>query len=326
MNVLITSAGRRTSLLNAFQEAARPWNGTVFAADLDPLAPACHLADEAFCLPLITDDAYIPVLCEHIRKHSIGLIVPTIDTELPVLAGAIDVFEEADCRALLSTASFIHLTSDKWLTARTFSELGVNMVPTWLPSAMPATLPDRLFVKPRRGSASQQAFSIQSNQIQHALALVSDPIIQPHIQADEITVDALFDFEGELLHYVPRLRVRTLAGESIQGMTLPHHTLAPWLTEVLQVAGKLGARGPITLQAFLTEGTPLLSEINPRFGGGFPLTQAAGGCYPKWILQMMHGEKPSAVVGQYQSSLFMTRYYTELFTDQPDAGRNGAKA
>lgn len=321
MNILLTSAGRRTSLLRAFQEAARRWEGKVFAADLDPLAPTSHLADGTFRLPPVLDESYLPALHQYVREHGIDLVVPTIDTELPMLAGAAAEFRASGCQLLISSPSFIRIAEDKKLTAQTFSRSSFKVIPTWLPDCLPDTLPDHLFVKPRRGSASQNAFSVHRRKLHHALALLENPVIQPVIEQDEITVDALFDFEGKLLHYVPRLRIRTLAGESIQGMTIPPERLHAWLLDLLQLAGDLGARGPLTLQAFLTETTPLLSEINPRFGGGFPLTQAAGGHYPLWILQMMHGEKPATTLGQYRVGLYMTRYHSELFTDQPDAGR-----
>jgi carbamoyl-phosphate synthase large subunit len=229
------------------------------------------------------------------------------------------------CRALVSTPSFLDVVLDKWATVQHFSGQGIRTPDSWLPeSSPPGAWPDPVFVKPRRGSASKSARRVARNDVSPVLDSTPDPIVQEVVEAPEITVDALFDFEGTLLHYVPRRRVRTMAGESIQGRTLPDAEVASWLRPVLREAGRLGARGPITLQAFLTDPEPTLSEINARFGGGFPLGHAAGGHYPEWIVRLCGGESVEPRLGDYEAGLCMTRAYTEWFvearalTDSPE--------
>jgi carbamoyl-phosphate synthase large subunit len=146
---------------------------------------------------------------------------------------------------------------------------------------------------------------------------VPHPIIQEEIVAPEVTIDALLDLSGRPIHYVPRLRIRALAGESIQGVTIADDELRAWILSVLNVVSSLGGRGPVTLQAFLTPEGPVFSEINPRFGGGFPLTLQAGGRYPEWILTMLEGGELATRIGEYQRDLYMTRSYTEIFTEEP---------
>jgi len=318
VNVLLTCAGRRTSLLKAFQEAVRPWNSRVFAGDRDPLAPALYWADQAVHLPEVIGPDYVPRLLDLVQKHNLGLIVPTIDTELPILAEAAPALEAHQCRVLISTPAFVELAADKWATVQTYAAHGFRTPPSWIPTdGAEAALPERLFVKPRTGSAARDTYRVHRDHLAHVLALVQAPIIQQEIQAPEITIDALLNFDGELIHYVPRRRIRTQAGESIQSVTLADETLRPWLVEVLALAATLGARGPLTLQAFLTEDGPMLLEINPRFGGGYPLTLAAGGHYPAWILRMLHGQTIAPCLGAYTTGLYMTRYYVEHFTEQP---------
>lgn len=314
MNVLLTSAGRRVALLGAFREAAQP--GRLFAGDRDALAPALYHADEAFRLPEVTEEAYVPHLLDLVARRAIGLLVPTIDSELPKLAEAAAAFEARQCRVAISTPAFVEMTADKWETLQAFAAAGFDTVASWLPGS-DAALPARLVVKPRRGSASRHVLAVPRSTLDAALALVPEAIIQEALTAPEITVDALFDFAGRLLHFVPRLRLKTLAGESIQGVTLREASLDRWLAEVLAHAGTLGARGPLTLQAFLTDGGPRLSEINARFGGGFPLTRAAGGDYPAWLVQLAHGEPVAPRLGQYRAGLYMTRHHTDHFLETP---------
>jgi carbamoyl-phosphate synthase large subunit len=83
------------------------------------------------------------------------------------------------------------------------------------------------------------------------------------------------------------------------------------------VCSKLGAAGPLTIQAFLTSDGPVLSEINARFGGGFPLALAAGGAYPAWLLDLVDGRAVTPRLGEYESGLYMTRYHVEVITRTP---------
>ncbi len=318
MNVLLTSAGRRIALLRSFQAAVAGRGGIVLASDIDALAPALYVADDAVRLPHVLAGDYGQVLTVLARTRKLSLVVPTIDPELPVLAGVRDALAELGCAALVSKPELIRVTGDKVLAAATFARAGFRVAETWRPDDLAsARLPDDLFVKPRAGSAGKDTFRVTSAQLPTVLELVPDPVVQAFLDAPEVTIDALLDLEGAPIHYVPRLRRRVLAGESIQGVTIPPDRLASWVESVLHELGRMGARGPMTIQAFLTDGEPTLSEVNPRFGGGVPLALAAGADYPEWILQMLEGRRVEPRLGQYEVGLYMTRYSTELFTRTP---------
>lgn len=318
MNILLTSAGRRTSLLKAFKEECHKTGGKVFAGDIDGLAPTLFLADYPVKLPPVHDEHFIPALLETVQKYQIGLVVPTIDHELPVYARWQEEFAKVNCRLLVSTADLVEICGDKWQTMKVFGAKGFAVPRSWLADNLDLVqLPEKLFVKPRNGSASQNTFSVQKTELAKILPLIPKPIIQEHIRAEEITIDALLDFKGRLIHYVPRLRIRALGGESIQGQTISDRAFKDWTVALLNEIGRLGGRGPITVQAFLSANGPVLSEINPRFGGGVPLTLAAGGNYPAWIMQMVAGREIPPKIGEYKVGLYMTRYYTEIFTEEP---------
>lgn len=318
MNVLVTSAGRRTSLVQAFGGATARYGGRVFAGDLSGLAPALYLAGGAFRLPRVDAHGYVPELLRLVRANGVRLVVPTIDTELAVLAVNQERFAEVGCKALVSSPPFVALSGDKSLTQKAFAERGVDVPRGWLPGELGgAALPAKLFVKPRDGSASRDIYRATPQTLGDVLPLVPNAIVQEELTGPEITIDALLDFDGRPLHYVPRVRLRTLGGESIQGVTIAADDIGGWLERVLGVSAALGARGPITLQAFLTERGPVLIEVNPRFGGGFPLAYAAGGRYPEWLLALLNGEMLEPRLGEYRVGLYMTRYYVEHFTTEP---------
>ena len=316
---MITSAGRRISLLRAFQEAVRPGGGRVVAADADSLAPALYFADEGVALPKATSSDYTAALLETIERYDIGLVVPTIDTELLPLASSADLVAAEGCVALISSEHLVRIAADKWRTVQFFAAKGINTPRSWLPEEMAGgeELPQDLFIKPRDGSASENAFALSRDRLRDGLGVVPDPLIQERMVGQEMTTDCYLGLDEHCCHYVPRLRIRTVGGESIQGVTVSDKDIRDWLLRVLQIVRDAGGVGPITLQAFLTEHGPVLSEINPRFAGGFPLTNVAGGHYPDWIVRTLEGETIRPTAGAYRDGVYMTRYYVEHFTENP---------
>ena len=319
-HVLVTCAGRRVSLVKAFLDAAHERGSKVVAADPDPLAPALVDVDVAVQMPRLDDPRYMERLLEVVREHTVGLVVPTIDTELALLAEHAAELEAAGATALISSPAFVAASGDKLLTAQTFSAHGVGVPRSWLADELTpdhvAQLPPELVVKPRDGSSSKDVHVIHRSQVLQTLAMVPNPIVQERLIGPEVTVDALLDLHGQPVHYVPRTRIKTLGGESIQGVTLSRDKHGPWIEKVLTACSELGARGPVTLQYFDTERGPFLIEVNPRFGGGFPLTRAAGGDYPAWLLDELAGDTTTPRFGDYRAGLYMTRYMVEHFTDE----------
>lgn len=320
-HVLVTCAGRRVSLVRAFVEAAHERGLEVLAADPDPLAPALIDVARAIRVPPLDDPDYVPMLLSTVREHGVGLVVPTIDTELPLLARHADALSDAGAIALVSAPGFVEICNDKALTAEAFAAHDVDVPRSWLlddlVDGVPTAVPDDVVIKPRNGSSSKDVHMVRREQVRQTAAVVPHPIVQERLTGPEVTVDALLDLEGRPVHYVPRTRLKTLGGESIQGVTLPPDELGPWIERVLAACSELGARGPVTLQFFRTERGPVLIEVNPRFGGGFPLTRAAGGDYPAWLLDELAGRPCGPRLGEYRAGLYMTRYMVEHFTDAP---------
>lgn len=317
INVLITSAGRRVSLIKAFKKALEKREGKLYAGDMDELAPGLYFADEKIKLLKVVDKDYVPQLLKIVETERINLIVPTIDTELMVLSKNARLFEEKNCRALISEEKVIQVSNDKWETVSFFDNYGIKTPRSWIPANLnEKELPDVLFVKPRFGSASKNTYKVKKEDLSKIIYLVPEPIIQEFLDFPEITIDCLLDFEGHIIHYVPRIRLKTIGGESVESITIPDEDIRGWIVKVLEILSSIGGRGPITIQAFLTKNGPILSEVNPRFGGGVPLTFAAGGDYPEWILQMLEGKKVSSKLGFYKRNLCMTRFYEELFIEK----------
>jgi carbamoyl-phosphate synthase large subunit len=124
---------------------------------------------------------------------------------------------------------------------------------------------------------------------------------------DEYTIDMYYSRHDELKCLVPRLRIETRAGEVSKGRTSRIRAM----DELRERMGTIeGARGCITLQVFVerASGTVSAIEINPRFGGGFPLSYEAGANYPRWLIEEYLLGKTIESFDDWESDLTMLRY------------------
>ena len=319
MNILVLSAGRRTSLVTLFKGALLPLGGSVVAADIDGLAPAALIADSAFCVPRVQDPAYKEAILDLVSTNRISAVIPTIDTELAPLEGMKVALGELGCVAVVGDSELLRVAADKLITAASFGDAGFR-VPRWwhegeADQAVEAGC--ELFIKPRFGSSSADAYAVDPGQLISTMTQVDRPIIQERIRAPEVTVDAFLDFDGRPIHYVPRRRLKTVGGESVQGVTIDDEESGDWLRSVMEHLSALGGIGPVTIQYFDDDDGPILLEVNARFGGGFPLGHAAGAVYPEWIVTLLRGEKVEPSLGSYERGLYMTRTLTEQFVSSP---------
>jgi carbamoyl-phosphate synthase large subunit len=315
-NVLVTSAGRRGELVRLFQNELRSLfpSAKVFAGDMNPaLSSACFLADESFELPPVRSQDYIPHLLELCRKHAIRLVVPTIDTELMPLAEHCESFREQGISVVVSDVELVKQCRDKRLTCRLFQQLGLP-TPKVVVNPQSSNLP--LFARPFDGSCSVDTHVLRCP-ADLQLELTEDPrmlfteYLDPE-DHEEYTLDLYYDRRGSLKSLVPRLRLETRAGEVSKGRTV---RLAE-IDVLYNLLTKLpGARGCITVQVFRHNQSGDLAgiEINPRIGGGFPLSYEAGANCPKWLFEEYFLDQEIEYFDGWESNLTMLRYDGQVF-------------
>lgn len=279
VNILVTSAGRRVELVKCFAAArdALGLAGNVVCCDMDANAPALQFADCACLAPRIDSGKYTGALVDIARKQAISLIVPTIDTELPLLAEAQGEIEKATgAKVLVSSPECIATCRDKERTARFFAANGLDFPRTYSRGELASpNLAFPLFIKPRGGSSSIGAFRVENRrELDFFLGYVRDPIIQDCVAGAEYSVDAFLDFNAEIISVVPRRRLAVRAGEILRGRI----DMAPAVIAAAhRLLKALAPIGPVTVQGFLCEdGKFRFTEVNPRFGGGAPMSIAAG--------------------------------------------------
>ena len=303
--VLFTCAGQRVDIVSAFGRAG----ATTVAVDVNPLAPALYHADRYELVVRVDDPGYVPQLTELVSEHGIDLVVPLTDLDQLILAGARDALGAA---VLLSPADVAERMGDKFLAHETFEALGIPSPPSWLPESLPAELDFPVLVKAREGFGSRHIYRAHDREeLDFHLARTPVPsFVQALCRGEEFSVDVFSDFEGRCLNAIPRTMIESKGGESIKGMTIKDWEL---IEHGRSVAEALPIWGPANIQCFREpDGTLLVTDVNPRFGGAFPLPLAAGSRYPELALALANGERPEPAVGDFLEGVVMTRFFSEV--------------
>ncbi|WP_035587993.1 ATP-grasp domain-containing protein [Hippea jasoniae] len=306
IKVLITSAGRRVSLVNNFKKHA-----IVYCCDNIPeFSAACHIADFSFKVPPVNSTDYINTLLDICKKEGINIVVPTIDPELPVLAKFKKDFEHEGISIAISEESLCDTFSLKTKTYDFFKKNAFN-TPEIIIDFLKAKYP--LFAKLNNSSSSQGATIVINHQEAEILLLKNkEYVFQEFIEGQEYTVDMFFDRKGNLICAVPRERIKVRCGEVEKARTSKNPTI---LKEIKKLSKKLiGAYGVITTQLFLKNDEIYFIEINPRFGGGYPLSYLAGADMAKMLIDDFLG-KNLTYTEEWKDNLIMLRYDAEVLVD-----------
>ncbi len=326
LNILLTCIGRRVSLLKSFSAAAKQLkiNASVFGTDTTALSSALQLCDKSFLVKPTTHTDYIKQLLSIVKNNKVKLLVPTVDLDLKVLAQNKTKFAEMGCCVLVSTPQVVDICQDKRKTYRFLTQNGFDTPVTM--SAKTAISKKRLnwpcFLKPWDGSASRGTASVNNrNELILFAKRIPNCVVQNFIKGTEYTCDVYVDLNMKVRCVVPRKRIEVRAGEVSKSQIIKNPHI---ISEAVRLVEILGAGpGVITLQLFLTGNDKVkFIEINPRFGGGVPLSIKAGANFPKWILQELSASKTSGRFDSFKDNLIMLRYDGEVWLQNPDSKRD----
>ncbi len=309
MNLLFSSCGRRVELIQSFRQTLNEMGrGAILACDVDPLASALQVADCVFIVPPCTDDSFIPSMLDLCQEEKVKAVIPLIDTELGIYAKNKDLFLEKGTEVVVSDPKVIEICASKVRTASFFKSCDLHALRT-IPLDKSKVSEDMEYpavIKPDKGSGSIGVYKVGNED--EALLLsrtIPEPVLQELAKGQEVTVDCMVGRDGSLVRYVARERLEIRAGESSKGRTFKDAALG---SQIAAICNSLEAFGPITIQCFREEGEYVFSEINPRFGGGYPLAQAAGADFPRILLRILRGETMAGEVDKYEENVYMTRF------------------
>jgi carbamoyl-phosphate synthase large subunit len=312
--VLFTCAGQRVDIVSAFGRAG----ATTIAADVNPLAPALYHADRYELVRRVDDPGYVAELTSLVPEHGIDLIVPLTDLDQLILARSRD---EIPAAVLLSPADVVEQMGDKYLAHGALERLGIPSPASWLPDDLPADVRFPVAVKAREGFGSRHIY-LANDRAELEFHLERTPVpsfVQSWCLGEEFSIDVFGDFAGACLNAIPRTMIESKGGESIKGMTIKDWEL---IEHGRRVAEALPIWGPANIQCFREDdGSLLVTDVNPRFGGAFPLPLAAGSRYPELAVALAAGERPEPMVGEFREGVVMTRFFSDLCLTEGNDGR-----
>lgn len=326
MKILLTDIGDRVQLVNCLKNSC-----TVIGADyMGGISSASSFVDKFYNIPEFNDSNYINFLLNICKRKSIDFLIPLHEVEFYTLCHNRQKFAQVGTTLLLSNEKIIDICQNKLKTYEFFIKHKISSPKTYSRKEILKLIANNhiyfpLIIKPINGTGSVGVFKVHDiNELNFFINYVKNAIIQEYVDGTEYTVDVLCDLHGFPISIVPRERIEVRAGEVLKSRTVMHrqiiretYKLIKDLVEEVDVADNIKAVGPFTIQCKVTkDGEVKFIEINPRFGGGVPLTFKAGVDYGKYFNMMARGQEIEPVIGKFEE-VTMLRYDDAVFIKYP---------
>lgn len=313
MDILVLSSGSRVKLVEYFVKAFHKNNAKVYTADCSELAPSLYVSDGYFIVPRIDSDNYIEYIIKVCKQNNISAVLSLIDPELTLLSKNEKKLRDNDIIPLISSQQAIEICFDKSLFYDFCVEQNLPTVKTFKYTEKIVSKLEKYpyFAKPSCGSASLNMVKIEKKSDFNHIKNNSDYIIQEYIEGVEYGVDVYIDLlSGEIIDMFIKEKVKMRAGETDKSISV---NIPEIESLVIKLVSSLDFKGPIDIDIFKTkDGEYLLSEVNPRFGGGYLHAQESGCDFPKLIVNNMNNEINEVVKRNFKKSVMM-KYSSVIF-------------
>lgn len=324
MNILVLSCGTRNKIIQYFK---RELNGAgkVIATDMSPNAPALYEADVHYIVPRMTAPGYLDVIYDICRKEQVTGVLSLIDPELSLMALHEEEFHALGVTVIGSFYDLCERTLDKWQMFCWLKEHGYACAESYIDreafygDVRAGKINYPVFVKPIRGSASIAISKVQDQETVDLLFEHADDLmIQEYLKGQEIGADCYIDMiSGELISVFTKKKLVMRAGETDKSISFKDTELFALIERFVKEAG---FRGQIDIDIFECEGKYYISEVNPRFGGGYPHAYEAGANHMKYIVNNLQGKVNEPQIGEYESGVIMMKYSEIMIRREENAG------
>lgn len=312
MNILILSAGTRNKLVQYFKKAVGK-RGKVIAADMSTLAPALYEADTFYIVPKITDAHYINAILDICVKENINGVLSLIDPELSLLAANINRFHDIGTVFVGSPLELCERALNKMQMFYWLKQNGYNCAKSYdrkeefYEALNSGLISFPVFVKPIRGSASLSVCKVDNSETLNMIFKnTNELMIQEYLKGQEIGADVYIDLiSHEVVSIFTKKKILMRAGETDKAVSFKDQKLFELIEKF---ALESGWRGPIDIDIFDVNGTYYISEVNPRFGGGYPHAHECGCNHIKLILNNLAGIANEKQIGKYEENIYMMKY------------------
>ena len=312
MNFLILAAGTRNKIVQYFKRAFEGI-GNIIATDASKLGPAIYEADKHYIVPSIDDPQYIDIILDICSKEKIDGVLSLIDPELSLLAENVERFNAIGVTVIGSSYELCEMSLDKMKMYTWLLEHGYNCARSWMDKNEFYKAVDNdeisypVFVKPYKGSASISISKVYNKEtIELLFTQGNDLMIQEFLDGQEIGADVYIDMiSGEVVSIFTKKKIKMRAGETDKAVSFKDEKLFSLIEKFVKEAGY---RGQIDIDIFDLNGDYYISEVNPRFGGGYPHAYESGCNHMKLILDNLKGNTNKKNIGAYEKGIYMMKY------------------
>lgn len=312
MNLLILSCGTRNKIVQYFRQALSG-KGKVFATDCSSLAPALYEADEFFIVPRIDDDGYLEHILKICKDYAIDGVLSLIDPELSLLSKHKDLFLKIGAIPIVPDYEVVEMCFDKYEMYKFLKKNNLPTVRSYIDTSEffedinRGLISYPVFVKPVRGSASININKVDNdNDIKSLFDHHDNLMIQEYMNGKEYGADAYIDIiTNETVQLFIKEKIIMRAGETDKSVSYKDNILL----EVLLNFIKLGKfKGVIDIDIFKVDDKYYISEVNPRFGGGYPHAHECGVNIAQSIISNLLNIKNGNFIDQYETGIYMMKY------------------
>lgn len=316
-NILVLSAGTRNKIIQYLKKTLTTEEGkrlgNVIATDMSNLAPAVYEADKFYQVPRMTDAGYMEIIFDICRKEKVTGVLSLIDPELSLLAKNKEKFESLGITVIGSDYEQCEMSLDKMAMYQWLVEHGYKTAKSYVDknifyedvNAGKVNYP--VFVKPVRGSASIAISKAEDQETVDLLFQHSEKLmIQEYLNGQEIGADVYIDLlSGEVVSMFTKKKITMRAGETDKSVSFKDPKLFILIENFVREAGY---RGQIDIDIFEVDGEYYISEVNPRFGGGYPHAYECGCDHMKMIVNNLCGIENVRETLRYEEEVYMMKY------------------
>ncbi len=322
MNILVLSAGTRNKIVQYFKEAVGD-GGKVIATDCSNLAPAVYDADGFYLVPRMTSPGYVECILDICKREKIDGVFSLIDPELSLLAKEKDRFLAVGTTPIISPIELVDICFDKYKMYELLQKMNILTGKCYVrkedfyQALADGEIQYPVFVKPVRGSASININKVTSrDEIEVLFGLYDDLMIQEFMDGTEYGADVYIDMiSGKCTSIFVKKKIKMRAGETDKSVSVQNGELFNLIKNFVESCGFCGM---IDIDIFEINGKYYISEVNPRFGGGYPHAYACGVNMPAQVLENLAGRENPVTIGNYKPGICMMKYNEIAIKDMSD--------
>lgn len=312
MNILILSVGTRNKIIQYFKENLKE-KGKVTATDCSELAPALYEADKYYITKRINEEGYLESILDICVKEKIDTLFTLIDPEISLISENIEKFKEIGVTPIVSDYEKVEMCFDKFKMYEFLKENGFNTAKSYIDKEEFYKDLDLnkiqfpVFVKPVKGSASLNINKVTNKEeLEIIWNQSTDLMIQEFMNGQELGADVYIDMISlEPVAIFTKNKIKMRAGETDKAVSVKDEKLFELIVEFVK---KAGFKGIIDIDIFIVNGEYYISEVNPRFGGGYPHAYECGVNVPEMIINNIEGNVNKNQIGKYRENVYMMKY------------------